>query len=78
MTANTSTSPAATEQVLLEQDQNGIAQLIINRPEVHNAFDDSVIEQLIGKLEAVDQDNSVRVLVLRSNGKNFSAGADLG
>jgi len=78
MTTNNSTSPAATEQVLLEQDQHGIAHLIINRPEVHNAFDDSVIEQLIGKLEAVDQDSSVRVLVLRSNGKNFSAGADLG
>lgn len=77
-TTTQSSSPAATEQVLLEQDQHGIAQLIINRPEVHNAFDDRVIEQLIGTLEAVDQDTSVRVLVLRSNGKHFSAGADLG
>ncbi|WP_286240750.1 enoyl-CoA hydratase/isomerase family protein [Neptuniibacter halophilus] len=63
--------------VLLEKDSRGVAQLIINRPEVHNAFDDDVIEQLISRLEACDQDPDVRVLVLRSNGKNFSAGADL-
>ncbi|EAR62660.1 enoyl-CoA hydratase/isomerase family protein [Neptuniibacter caesariensis] len=63
--------------VLLEKQANGVAHLIINRPEVHNAFDDDVIEQLINQLEAVNEDSEVRVLVLRSNGKNFSAGADL-
>lgn len=63
--------------VLLEKNADGVAQLIINRPEVHNAFDDNVIEQLISKLEACDEDSEIRVLVLRSNGKNFSAGADL-
>lgn len=64
--------------VLLNKDQRGVAQLIINRPQVHNAFDDQVIEQLIEQLERCDADPEVRVLVLRSNGKNFSAGADLG
>lgn len=63
--------------VLLEKGTDGVAQLIINRPEVHNAFDDEVIEQLIASLEACEVDPDVRVLVLRSNGKNFSAGADL-
>ncbi|MBQ0755768.1 MAG: enoyl-CoA hydratase/isomerase family protein, partial [Amphritea sp.] len=63
--------------VLLEKSSNGVAQLIINRPEVHNAFDDDVIEQLIANLEATNEDPEVRVLVLRSRGKNFSAGADL-
>lgn len=63
--------------VLLEKSSNGVAELIINRPEVHNAFDDAVIEQLIEYLEATNQDPEVRVLVLRSRGKNFSAGADL-
>ena len=63
--------------VLLEKGSDGVAQLIINRPEVHNAFDDDVIEQLIANLEACDEDPEIRVLVLRSNGKNFSAGADL-
>jgi methylglutaconyl-CoA hydratase len=63
--------------VLLEKGTDGVAQLIINRPEVHNAFDDNVIEQLIIQLEICDTDPDVRILVLRSNGKNFSAGADL-
>ena len=63
--------------VLLEKGSDGVAQLIINRPEVHNAFDDDVIEQLITQLETSDEDPEIRVLVLRSNGKNFSAGADL-
>ncbi|MGB0467907.1 MAG: enoyl-CoA hydratase/isomerase family protein [Pontibacterium sp.] len=63
--------------VLLEKDTQGVAWLIINRPEVHNAFDDDVIEQLIANLEACDSDPEIRILVLRSNGKNFSAGADL-
>lgn len=63
--------------VLLNKLPSGVAELVINRPEVHNAFDDDVIAQLIGKLEAVSEDPEVRVLVLRSNGKNFSAGADL-
>lgn len=65
------------QTVLLELNNQGVAQLIINRPEVHNAFDDAVIAELISKLEAVDENPEVRVLVLRSNGKNFSAGADL-
>lgn len=63
--------------VLLDKQPQGVAELVINRPEVHNAFDDDVIAQLISKLEAVQEDSEVRVLVLRSNGKNFSAGADL-
>ncbi|WP_027858236.1 enoyl-CoA hydratase/isomerase family protein [Marinobacterium jannaschii] len=68
----------ASNSVLLQRRENGIAELVINRPEVHNAFDDNVIAQMIEHLNATDKDDSVRVLVLRSNGKNFSAGADLG
>lgn len=52
--------------VLLEKQPNGVAHLIINRPEVHNAFDDDVIEQLINQLQAVNEDSEIRVLVLRS------------
>jgi len=63
--------------VLLRQNDNGIAELILNRPEVHNAFDDQIIESLISQLEHVDTNDNIRVLILRSNGKNFSAGADL-
>lgn len=63
--------------ITLEQQQ-GVATLTLNRPEVHNAFDDVMIAELIDALTKVDQDSAARVLVLRSNGRNFSAGADLG
>lgn len=66
------------DKVLLNISDNGVATLTINRPEVHNAFDDTVIAELIQALNAVDENPAARLLVLRSNGKNFSAGADLG
>lgn len=56
---------------------HGVATLTLNRPEVHNAFDDVMIAELIDALQQVEQDEQARLLVLRSNGRNFSAGADL-
>ncbi|RUO79518.1 enoyl-CoA hydratase-related protein [Pseudidiomarina taiwanensis] len=53
------------------------AYLTMQRPEVHNAFDDQMIAELIDALETVDNNPSLRVLVLRAEGRNFSAGADL-
>ncbi|WP_415886451.1 enoyl-CoA hydratase/isomerase family protein [Neptuniibacter sp. PT8_73] len=67
-----------TKPVVLLNKAQGVAHLVINKPEVHNAFDDQIISQLLGHLEACDKDPEVRVLVLRSEGKNFSSGADLG
>lgn len=58
-------------------DQRGVAQLVLNRPEVHNAFDDTMIQELIQALDLFAANPAVRVLLLRSSGKNFSAGADL-
>lgn len=58
-------------------DPRGVASLVLNRPEVHNAFDDLMIAELIAQLDTLAADNQVKVLVLKSNGKNFSAGADL-
>ena len=56
---------------------NGIATVTLNRPDKHNAFDDAVIEELTAAFLDIDSDDSVRVMVLSANGKNFSAGADL-
>jgi len=58
--------------------QSGIATLTLDRAEVHNAFDDLLIEELIDTLRALDADPKVRVVVLTGAGKSFSAGADLG
>lgn len=61
----------------LNIDDKGIATMTLNRPEVHNAFDDVMISELLQALKDVEDSEQTRVLVLRSEGKNFSAGADL-
>ncbi|MEE4245685.1 MAG: enoyl-CoA hydratase/isomerase family protein [Kangiellaceae bacterium] len=55
----------------------GVGEIVLNRPDIHNAFDDALIKLMIkaiGKLESSDQ---VKLIVLKANGKSFSAGADL-
>ncbi len=61
----------------LKTSDRGIASVILNRPEQHNAFDDGMIVELIELLGRLEQEDRVRVLVLRAAGKSFSAGADL-
>jgi len=60
--------------------EDGVARLTLNRPEVHNAFDDSLIAELnshLDQLHTLAEAGDVRVVVLGSEGKSFSAGADL-
>lgn len=63
--------------VLLNHRADGIAEVVLNRPDKRNAFDDVIIQQLISTLAEVNADNRVKVVILRSEGKHFSAGADL-
>ncbi|MEN1928464.1 enoyl-CoA hydratase-related protein [Luteimonas sp. MJ250] len=57
--------------------QGAIARLRLDRPSVHNAFDDALIAGLTAALEDLGEDRSVRVVVLEGAGASFSAGADL-
>jgi methylglutaconyl-CoA hydratase len=61
----------------MEIADNGVATVTLNRPDVHNAFDDATISQLIDILDEIKDNPDVRIVVLRSSGKSFSAGADL-
>lgn len=65
------------EPVLTEIDERGVASLVLNRPEVHNAFDDVLIARLTESLDALAGDERVRVVKVVGRGKSFSAGADL-
>ena len=56
---------------------DSVAVITLNRPEVRNAFDDEMIALLIDYLSQIDVDSSVKALLLKANGKHFSAGADL-
>lgn len=61
----------------LDIDPRGQATLTLNRPDVHNAFDDQLIAHLIDLINEARDDKRTRVLLLASTGKSFSAGADL-
>ena len=56
---------------------NGVMQITMSRPDVFNAFDEAMIEELGLAFEQLINDDSVRVIVLAGTGKHFSAGADL-
>jgi methylglutaconyl-CoA hydratase len=59
-------------------DRTGpIVRITLNRPEIHNAFDEHLIAQLTAALEGLAGDATVRAVVLTGAGKSFSAGADL-
>ncbi len=57
--------------------ENQVAKVTLNRPELHNAFDEEVIKDLTNCFDTVENNHAVRVMVLQSTGKSFSAGADL-
>lgn len=63
--------------VLTEMDRRGVATVILNRPRVHNAYNGEVVAELLDILPRQANDDAVRVVVLRANGKHFQAGADL-
>ena len=56
----------------------GVTTITLNRPEVHNAFDEVMIAELDQSLKMVDEDAGTRIVVLRASGRSFSAGADIG
>ena len=60
---------------IVEEDR--VVRIALNRPDVHNAFDDGLIAELTGALERIEADPAPRALVLTGNGASFSAGADL-
>jgi len=58
-------------------DRAGVRTIAMNRPQVHNAFDDGLIAELTDALAAAGRDPAVRAVVLTGAGASFSAGADL-
>lgn len=62
---------------ILVTDRGAVRQIALNRPEVHNAFDDALIAELTAVLVDAGHDGAVRAVVLTGTGASFSAGADL-
>lgn len=57
--------------------QDGVAVITLNRPEVHNAQNPALLEDLDECWSRAAKDNAVKVILLQANGRNFSAGHDL-
>ncbi len=57
--------------------EGAVARLRLDRPALHNAFDDALIAGLTDALQALGRDPTVRAVVLEGAGASFSAGADL-
>ncbi|MCK5261012.1 MAG: enoyl-CoA hydratase/isomerase family protein [Thermoplasmatales archaeon] len=57
--------------------QNDVATIYLNRPEVHNAMNESLMTELTDCFKELSDDNIVRIIVLTGKGKSFCAGADL-
>jgi len=69
--------PAAECETLVVEVRNAVAMVALSRPDVHNAFNETLIDELTRSLGALDADESVRAVVLLGEGRSFCAGADL-
>jgi methylglutaconyl-CoA hydratase len=64
------------ESVLVTRS-SAVATIALNRPQVHNAFDDALVADLTAALVDCELDANVRCVVLTGAGASFSAGADI-
>lgn len=65
------------ETIQLDATPGGVAVVTLNRPDKHNAFNALVVDELADAFENLRAETQLRMVILRGNGKSFSAGADL-
>lgn len=65
------------ETIVYEQPAEGIARLVLNRPELANAQSIRMLYELNDGFNRAAQDDAIRVIILAANGKHFSGGHDL-
>lgn len=65
------------EFLTCEIDARGVATVTLNRPAIHNAFNDTLITEIRRVFTELDKDEECRMAILTGTGKSFCAGADL-
>ena len=68
---------AACDALRVAVRMDGVAQVTMARPDVFNAFDETMIGELDAAFAALERDAQVRIVVLAGEGRHFSAGAHL-
>jgi methylglutaconyl-CoA hydratase len=63
--------------VKIDMNKHGVARVILNRPQVHNAFNAAMISELSDSFAMLARHGDVRIIVISGEGRSFSAGADL-
>ena len=62
---------------ILQEKKDRIGIITLNRPEKRNAINSIIITELKAAFSSFEKDPQVKIIILRANGKVFSAGADL-
>jgi enoyl-CoA hydratase/carnithine racemase len=68
---------ATAESYVLREDRDGVAWLTLNRPSAYNALSTELIEAMQETVDAIADDRSVKIVVIRGAGKGFCAGHDM-
>jgi methylglutaconyl-CoA hydratase len=64
-------------ETLVYTKKDDVVTVALNRPDVHNAFNDVLINELTRCFKQLSTDDTVAAVILTGNGKSFCAGADL-
>jgi enoyl-CoA hydratase len=64
-------------QTILVETRDNLGYLTLNRPEVMNAINQEMIDEIRHALREIDRDESIRVLIVTGAGRAFQAGADI-
>ena len=64
-------------QTILYENVEGVATIVLNRPESLNAFNDQMITETMSSLKSIAKDSTIRCVVIRGSGRAFSSGQDL-
>ncbi|MGA0594981.1 enoyl-CoA hydratase-related protein [Enterovirga sp. CN4-39] len=57
--------------------RDGVATLVMSRPEARNALSSALVAEMTGALDDLDRDDTVRVVLVTGEGRDFAAGADV-
>jgi enoyl-CoA hydratase len=64
-------------QCIIYEKKEAVAKIILNRPEVLNAFNRQMLREILQALEDAEKDNKIRVVVITGRGRAFCVGLDL-